>query len=102
MRIRRSRSEIESYLALREREGLSFAELSRRTGVRATTLTWWSWRLRKEGRSQFVEAEMERGVASSSSAGIEIETRSGLRVVLAREFDEDTLRRLLAVVSQQC
>ncbi|MEZ5964541.1 MAG: helix-turn-helix transcriptional regulator [Planctomycetota bacterium] len=74
-----SRSEITSILALRDREGLSYAELSRRTGVRPATLSWWSWRQRKErcSKDRFVEAAV--APTFSLSPSIEVEAPSGWR-----------------------
>ncbi|MEW6072189.1 MAG: hypothetical protein AB1726_06265 [Planctomycetota bacterium] len=39
------------WLGLRERRGLTYRELSARTGVAAGTLAYWAWKLRHEGET---------------------------------------------------
>lgn len=102
MRKRHSRGEIAAFLAEREREGLSYAELSRRTGMRATTLSWWSWRLRRDRRRpSFLEVE-EVAPPVAGDSGVVIELPGGLRVHVSRTFDDNTLARLLDMIAQRC
>jgi len=42
------RATIRGWLALREREGLTYAQLAARCGINASTLAHWAWRLRRE------------------------------------------------------
>ena len=44
------RDEIVALLAQREREGLTYEQLARRSGLAANTLAWWRWRLRVSAR----------------------------------------------------
>ena len=53
------RDEIAALLALRDREHLTYEELSARCGLAATTLSWWSWRLRRDADAQPAFAEVE-------------------------------------------
>lgn len=96
--MRRSREEMKAILAIRDREGLSWAELAERTGVKASTLSWWSWKLRSEqrGRPCFAEVELTGEPEPAGSAlllrhgDIEIELRPG--------FDAGLLAEVLAVL----
>jgi len=40
-------------LAHRDKEGLTYAELAEQTGYSRATLSWWSWRLRRDAQSSF-------------------------------------------------
>lgn len=94
---------MEHLLALREREGLTYAEAARRGKVSRGTLAWWNWRLRHDGSrgetgsSGFVEVEVVED-ATPIDSGIEL-VLGAHRVRLARDFDEPTLRRLLRALS---
>jgi len=64
------RREIGRWLALREREGLTFRALAERSGIPVGTLAWWAWRARKQqssatGSQRFVEV----GVVDESRPG---------------------------------
>ena len=100
------REQIAAYLAERDREGLSYAELAQRTGVRAATLSWWSWRLRKDGRraSAFIAVEgvAEPSLSGAADSGLVVEMPDGLRVRVSRDFDADTLARLVSLLRERC
>lgn len=105
------------WLALRERRGLTYRELSERTGVSQGTLGYWAWKLRQEDReaaaeeqSGFVELvarEDQAGPASGSSrvegigGRIEILLAGDRRVVIGGEVSEALLERVLRVL-QRC
>lgn len=97
------RVEMERLLALREREGLTYAEAARRGRVSRGTLAWWSWRLRHEGAETakcdggFVEVEVLED-SQAANSGIELVVGAH-HLRLARDFDEPTLRRLLRALS---
>ena len=100
------RAEVEHWLALRDRENLTYLELSRRSGIRANTLAHWAWRLRRERSPRsdappFVElvpkAESSREMAASR---IEIVLRSDRRVIVDASVDADALARVLAAVER--
>ena len=55
MKQRRRREEIERWLEVRDREGLTIRETADRAGIPAGTLSWWTHRLRQERRAGFVE-----------------------------------------------
>ena len=90
-------------LAMREREGLTFVELSEETGVPASTLAWWSSRLRRERESgqTLVPVDVVDEKASGDS-GVEVEVADGAVIRLARGFDAGTLTRAIEVLSQRC
>lgn len=100
------RAEVEHWLALRDRENLTYLELSRRSGIRANTLAHWAWRLRRERSPRtdappFVElvpkAESPREMAAPR---IEIILRSDRRVIVDASIDADALARVLAAVER--
>jgi len=84
---RHTRVEIDAILDQRDREGLTYEELAERTGVAKSTLSWWSWRRRREGverkdggrtpRFAEVVTTPER---PGDGRGIELTTASGLEL----------------------
>ena len=99
-----SRSEYEQLLARREREGLTYEELARRTGLNARTLAWWGWHLRRDGASRSAPAfaEVVTALAEEQSSGVAIQCRDGMRLLVARGFDGETLRRVLDLARERC
>lgn len=58
------------WLALRDREGLTFRALAERSGIPVGTLAWWAWRARKEQSSATVSQRfVEVGVVDESRLG---------------------------------
>jgi hypothetical protein len=100
---RHSRSEYERLLARREREGWTYEELAQRTGLNARTLAWWGWRLRRDSptRPSPVFAEVVTAV-EEPQAGVAIQCRDGMRLLVERGFDGETLRRVLDLVRERC
>ena len=100
------RREIERWLAQREREGLTFRELARRSGICAGTLGHWAWRLRRESRgrgerkSRFVELVLDEAADSRASSRVEIVLRNERRVIVDAAIDGSTLSRLLAAAER--
>jgi DNA-binding IclR family transcriptional regulator len=95
---RRPRAAYEKWLAEREREGLTFPQLSERTGVPASTLQEWARRLREEpavAHGAFVEV---RPVARATGEAVEVVLRSGRRLVLASARPPDGLAELVALL----
>ena len=99
--------------------GLTAKEFAAETGLNASTLSYWKWRLGadKGGRSSKSGARPRRtprstpkrdrssptfvevaAPAASSTAVVELVTPSDLRVRVPVGFDEDTLVRVLRVV----
>ena len=98
------RAEVAALLALRDREGLTYEELSERCGLAATTLSWWSWRLRREARDQpaFAEVELRDAVAASPASPHEpqvIVRRGAWEVELGDVVDADQVRTVLEVIA---
>ena len=82
----------------RERGGLTYRELSERSGVPAHTLSWWSWKLRREAEDSPAFVEVEVADMGTSSA-FEVEAPSGHVLRIPSDFDSTALRRLLQVLS---
>ncbi len=99
------RTEIERWLAVRVREGLTFRELARRSGICAGTLGHWAWRLRREQKrgkraSGFVELVSAPMSADASSSRVEIVLRGERRVIVDAAISAEALTRLLAAVER--
>lgn len=102
----RRRSWIKGLLRDREREGLTLAELSRRSGVPAGTLASWMARLRREAQiasaidtpslpTGFVELVPGPAEQHAPSALFEVVLKGDRRVVVPPTFDAPTLERIV-------
>ena len=96
-----------AWLSKRERNGWSWAELSRRSGLPAWKLRWWHERLKRIPPPQTAAARSFVAVEIADAPGptrasIEMTTPSGLRLLVPPEFDADHLRRLLEVLAASC
>lgn len=100
------REQIRRLLERREREGLTYTELARESGLSAGTLSWWSWRLRRGKRGHkgrnFVELVPPERADGGAGGEFEVVLRSGRRISLSREFDEAALVRLVKVLESAC
>ena len=94
---------IRALLAERERDGLTFTELSRRSGVPAGTLGWWAGKLRRardaRSRVEFVELKVA-DVVPVPRGKVEIVTRSERRVLVDLDADPDHVARLVAALER--
>lgn len=98
--------------------GLSAEEFAEKAGLRATTLTWWKWRLGADERAKTPRALAVRSepakappeltpmtfiemTASVRAEPLEIVLRSEVRVRVPASFDERTLSRLLDVLERR-
>jgi hypothetical protein len=97
---------MKTLLAKRERYGWRWTELSRRSGLPVWKLRWWQTRLarkkpaRRPGRT-FVPVQ----VVDSPSRGpspLEVITPSGIRIVVAVDFDANHLRRVVKALEPSC
>lgn len=97
---REARTEL---LALRRREGLSFPELAKRTGVRVGTLRVWAKRARAKPppvrRTRFVELDVPDAIVAE---GFEVALAGGRIVRVRPGFDAGELRRLLGALEAPC
>lgn len=103
------REEMRRLLARRDREGLTYAELARRSGESAHSLSWWAWRLRQEdgqrdkaGRAraaEFIEVKLSEEPEGEDATGLELVLSSGHRVLIRQGFNEESLRRLVRALS---
>lgn len=99
---RHRRDVIVRLLAERERKGLTFREVSERSGIPIPTLAWWASKLRHEGEG--VEAELipVEILEEQSGAPIAIELGRDVRVVVVPGFDAEHLARVLSVLESRC
>ena len=88
--------------------GLTAKEFAAETGVNASTLAYWSWRLRASrskrpasgsspSRSRFVELTPS-SVPVTSPAMLELVLGESIRVRIPSGFDEETLARVVRAV----
>jgi hypothetical protein len=87
--------------------GLTAKEFAAETGVKASTLTYWSWRLRASrpkqpsARSSAPRGRFVQLSASSPSAApatLELVLGAGIVVRIPSGFDEETLTRVVRAV----
>jgi len=98
MKQRNRREEIRRLLARRVREGLTYRELSERTGINPGTLSWWARKLRREEGPAFAEVVVEDSAGDST-----LELRVGaVSLRVARGFDPELLGRVLDVLERRC
>ena len=99
------REQMRRWLALRDERGLTFRELSERTGVPVGTLACWSWKLRQRGgrdrreRLDFVELVAEPAPGDPGGQ-LEIVLAGNRRVLVSCGFDERTLERVVRALER--
>lgn len=99
----KSGREIAKLLAIREREGLTYAELGDRTGVAAATLSWWACPFRREQASgSLLEVEIAESESLLDDSGVSVQFGNGLTVRLDRTFDAYTLRQVVETLADPC
>jgi len=93
----RPRAEWEALVAEWRASGLSQKEFARRKGIAATTLSWWSCRLRREdgGLPSLVPVQV---VPDAAEGEFRVELAGRRTVVVPASFDAGALRRLVAVL----
>jgi len=103
---RHRRSEIERLLRRREREGLTYRELSEVSGIPIPTLAWWSRKLEREAKTRLqaetcglVAVEVVDDEVDEGSAAIEIVVGERLRLVVPATASEAHLQRVLRAVA---
>jgi transcriptional regulator with XRE-family HTH domain len=92
------RKQMGRWLALRERRGLTFAELSARTGVPVPTLSWWSGKLRREAASRPTFVELVPRDAPKPAGRIEIVLRNERRLIVGADLDPEALAQLASAL----
>lgn len=102
-----AREEMERWLRKRDREGLTYGELSVESGIPVPTLSWWSQKLRKEPRGEgeppsceLVPVEIVEEAVDGGA--IEIRVGDGLRVLVPASASESHLARVLRAASATC
>jgi len=94
MRKRYGETQKRSILARKELEGLTYAELSRETGIPVSTLGYWKRKFGGVEGGMFEEIAVEDEHGARASA-IEVVGPLGHRVLVDASFDTDLLRRVL-------
>jgi len=103
------RKQVEQWLALRDRLGLTYEELSRHCGLRPGTLAHWAWRLKREAGTdgttpEFVEwvtrASPPDSTAERSTTRVAIELGSERRVIVDAAIGPEHLTQILSVVGR--
>ena len=110
------REEMRSLLVRREREGLTFRELSAQSGVPFGTLASWAWKLRQEffaaipvkrrrshrapGFVELVAAPEDEAVRAEPIGEVEVVLASGRHLVVREGFDEECLLRLVRALER--
>lgn len=116
-RTRRSQAEMELLLDELERSGLSHRAFAERRGIPLSTLSWWRRKLgragaagRRRGSAGLVPVVVPEGEAIAPSLmapglpgdGFEVRLRSGHLIFVPGRFDDEALRRLVAVLDLAC
>jgi transposase len=100
--MRRSRAEWSRQIALWRKSGLTARQYAAEAGLNAGTLKYWKYALGREARGgSGTKANLPLIEVRSSVKGhdgFEVELAGGRRVRVPVTFDEEALRRLLAVL----
>lgn len=100
------RQQIQSWLSLRAREGLTYRELSEHVGVPANTLAHWAWKLRREeptaanSPAEFVELVPTSASRTRGAERVVIVTRSKRRAIVPTSIDAEALARIVSVLER--
>ena len=91
-----------SWLARREKRGLTFRELSLETGVPVGTLGFWAWKLRQVSRHDEAPSPFVELVAKQPESGdrLEIVLANGRRVLVSAGLDEEQLVRVVRALER--
>lgn len=97
---------MQALLARRERQGLTWAELSRHCKLPVWKLRWWQRRLSPAPRTRkalpsFVPVQVVPPARTDSPA-LEVMTPSGFRLRVPVDFDADHLRRVVRALEGPC
>jgi hypothetical protein len=105
----RERERIARWLDRREREGLSWAQLSRFSGLAVWRLRYWQRKLRPDrirsrGRTAraFLPVAITESTAGIAAPTIELTTPGGYQLRFPAGLAGDDLRRILAALPPRC
>ena len=90
-------------LALRERDGLSLAELSRRSGIKTDTLRRWERRLATEDTPTFIEVEFDPSEEPRERVDSSLRITIGVATIeVGASIDRDALRTAVDALLERC
>ena len=97
---------MERLLRRRERQGLTYRELSEESGIPIPTLSWWSRKLEQECEGaatprgcELVAVDVVEDVQEEEGAAIEIVVGSDLRLLISPTVSEAHLQRVLRAIA---
>jgi len=103
---RHQRAKIERLLRKRQRQGLTYRELSEDSGIPIPTLAWWSRKLEQEDKGGgaaiaggLVAVEVVEDDEQELGSVIEIVVRDGLRLLVPPTASDAHLRRVLRALA---
>ena len=107
---RSRREEVLRWLAVRQREGLTYEELARRSGIPRNTLTSWSSRLRKESEDKTGAGFVELRARESGDRSLELPSDpvmtaildGGLRIEVEADIPARLLDPLFQFLADRC
>jgi transposase len=95
---RASRQEWAKRVARWQRSGLTAKAFAAQAGLSAQSLSFWKWKLSREGRERSLPTFVELSApALSSSSMLEVVVHADVTVRVPVGFDEETLTRVLRV-----
>lgn len=92
--------EMRRLLSEREREGLTYRELSERCGVPAGTLASWAFKLRRMAEPAIEFVELKAAEQPVSRGRVEIVTRTDRRLLVDIDADPNHVARLVAALER--
>ena len=100
------RQVVRRWLRLREREGLTYVQLSARSGIPANTLAHWAWKLRRQvpkastAGVEFVELVPGHREEDLPASRIVIELGHDRRVVVDASVDAEVLAHIVRALER--
>ena len=99
MHVRHDPTRIRSLLRRRERDGLTYRELSEASGIPAGTLAYWSSRLRRDARpAAFDELRVVESESEHVATALEVVGPLGHRVRISPDANLELVARVLAAL----
>ncbi len=96
--------EMEKWLSVRDQEGISFRELSARSGFPIGTLASLSQKLRRERKPKqgFFELTTVEAQPAAGPSSVTVRFQAGHELVLDGQLDPESLERLTRLLLSSC